>query len=158
MSLRRTSALSLLACAGLLLAITPVHAQNLLKPGQGLAGAPEAAKPVEPADGKTAPVTVLPEVQVEGDPDPLTKSDRKRRAQAKRLPGLNSDDERKLDQAEQLQQWYDSLEKDPNNLDADNQQFLDQTVNSTDLNRRPGAPSTLPRRDPADYRDPIATP
>ncbi len=158
MSDHRTPGFPLLASACLLLAFGSAQAQNLLKPGQGLAGTPEAAKPVETSDGKTAPVTVLPEVQVEGDPDPLTKSDRKRRAQAKRLPGLNSDDERKLDQAEKLQQWYDSLEKDPNRLSADSQQFLDQTVNSIDINQHPGAPTSLPRRDPADYRDPIAQP
>lgn len=155
--LRHAVGVPLLAAA-LLAALPAAHAQLLLKDGQGLAGAPKAVP--EKGQDNTAPVTELPEVKVEGEVDELTKGDRKRRNQAKRLPGLGTDEERKLDRLEKLQQWYSDLPKDPNSLNDDSQQFLETTVENDDAKgvTRPGAPTSVLRRNPADYKDPLAKP
>ena len=133
-------------------------AQLLLKDGQGLAGAPQAVP--EKGQGSTSPVTALPEVKVEGEVDELTKGDRKRRGQIKRLPGLGTEEERRLDRLEKLNQWYSELPKDPNDLDEDVQEFLVNTVENSDsrASSRTGAPTSVERRNPADYKDPLAKP
>ncbi|WP_293387772.1 hypothetical protein [Nevskia sp.] len=154
----RHAVLAPLLAAALMAVLPAANAQLLLKDGQGLAGAPKAV----PEKGKddTSPVTELPEVKVEGEVDELTKGDRKRRNQAKRLPGLGTEEERKLDRLEKLQQWYGDLPKDPNNLNEDSQQFLDTAVENDDARgvTRPGTPNSVPRRNPADYKDPLAKP
>jgi len=151
----RPALLAPLLAAAALAVMPGAHAQLLLKEGQGLAGAPKAV----PEKGKDdiSPVTELPEVKVEGEVDELTKGDRKRRNQAKRLPGLGTEEERRLDRLEKLQQWYGDLPKDPNNLNEDSQQFLETAVENDDAKgvTRPGAPNSVPRRNPADYKDPI---
>ncbi|MDP3293215.1 MAG: hypothetical protein Q8M37_00580 [Nevskia sp.] len=155
--LRHAVLVPLLAAA--LLAVLPAaHAQLLLKEGQGLTGAPQAV-PEKGKDG-TSPVVQMPEVKVEGEVDQLTKGDRKRRNQAKRLPGLGTEEEHKLDRLEKLQQWYGDLAKDPNNLNDDSQQFLETAVENEDAKgvTRPGASTRVPRRNPADYKDPLAKP
>lgn len=151
----RHAVLAPLLAAALMAVLPAANAQLLLKDGQGLAGAPKAV----PEKGKddTAPVTELPEVKVEGEVDELTKGDRKRRNQAKRLPGLGTEEERKLDRLEKLQEWYGDLPKDPNNLNDDSQRFLETAVENNDAKgvTRPGSPNSVPRRNPADYKDPI---
>lgn len=155
---RRTAVVPLLTALLLATTLPAANAQLLLKDGQGLAGAPQAV----PEKGKDAasPVTELPEVKVEGDVDDLTKGDRKRRNQIKRLPGLGTEEERRLDRLEKLQQWYSELPKDANNLNDDSQQFLGTTVQNDDARgvTRPGTPNSLPRHNPADYKDPLPKP
>lgn len=154
---RRTGLVSI--CASLLLmASAPQVSAQLLKDGQGLAGAPKAVPEKGKAD-KTAPVTELPEVKVEGEQDELSKGDRKRRGQIKRLPGLGTEEERKLDRLDKLNKWYDELPKDPNELSPDSQQFLENTVEGDDPKGvRAGKNDSTPRRNPADYKDPLAKP
>ncbi len=151
----RQAVLAPLLATALMAALPAAHAQLLLKDGQGLAGAPKAV----PEKGKddTSPVTELPEVKVEGEVDELTKGDRKRRNQAKRLPGLGTEEERKLDRLDKLQQWYGDLAKDPDELNTDSQRFLETAVENNDAKgvTRPGAPNSVPRRNPADYKDPL---
>ncbi len=155
---RRVLLVPLLA-ALLVGALPAAEAQLLLKDGQGLVGAPQAV-PEKGKDDSTSPVTELPEVKVEGEVDELTKGDRKRRSQIKRLPGLGTEEERRLDRLEKLEKWYGELPKDPNDLNADAQQFLETAVENDDAKgvTRPGAPTSVPRRNPADYKDPLAKP
>lgn len=152
----RRAALAPLLAVLLLGSASTARAQLLLKDGQGLAGAPQAV----PEKDKTSPVTELPEVKVEGEIDELSKGDRKRRAQIKRLPGLGSEEERRLDRLEKLQEWYGQLPKDPNDLDADSRRFLETAVGNDDAKgvTRPGVPNSVERRNPSDYRDPLAKP
>lgn len=134
----------------------PADAQFLLKDGQGLAGVPEAVPEVPKEGDSTAPLQKLPEVKVEGELDPLSEGDRKRRAQIKALPGLGTEEERELNRLEKLREWYDSLPKDANNLTADQKAFLeDQKEFDAKPVARPGVPTAVERRNPADYRDPI---
>ena len=145
------------ALAGLLLASVPADAQNLLKEGQGLAGAPQAVPEAPPEDDATAPMQKLPEVKVEGELDPLSEGDRKRRKQIKALPGLGTDEQRELDRLEKLRAWYETLPKDANQLTEEQKAFL-ETQKDFDAkpDQRPGVPPVLgERRNPADYRDPI---
>ncbi|WP_293369847.1 hypothetical protein [Nevskia sp.] len=153
-----TSRSRIRACAfTLALAATlPADAQFLLKEGQGLAGAPEAVPEVPKEGDSTAPLQQLPEVKVEGDLDPLTEGDRKRRAQIKALPGLGTEEERELNRLEKLREWYDTLPKDANNLTADQKEFLEEQKEfDAKPVARPGVPTAVERRNPADYRDPI---
>lgn len=145
----RTSAL-----LALLLAATAASAQNLLKPGQGLVGAPTPIEPEQPKRKDTATVD-LPAVEVEGKRDALSESDRRLREKKKKLPGLGDDKLRKKGTAEKAIDAYNKLEKDPNKLDQDTQDFLERTVKAPDTNHRDNY-GTLPRRDGADYVDPIA--
>ncbi|MBA4286699.1 MAG: hypothetical protein C0434_14320 [Xanthomonadaceae bacterium] len=141
----------------LLIASTSAEAQFLLKDGQGLAGAPQAVPEAPKEDNATSPVQKLPEVKVEGELDPLSEGDRKRRNQIKQLPGLGTDQERELDRLEKLRAWYESLPKDANNLTNEQKAFL-ETQKDFDAkpDSRPGVPPVLgERRNPADYRDPI---
>jgi hypothetical protein len=152
----RRAALAPLLALLLLGTASTARAQLLLKDGQGLAGAPQAV----PEKDKTSPTTQLPEVKVEGEIDELSKGDRKRRAQIKRLPGLGSEEERRLDRLEKLNKWYDELPKDPNDLSGDSRKFLETAVQNDDAKgvTRPGVPTSVERRNPADYRDPLAKP
>jgi hypothetical protein len=129
-------------------------AQLLLKPGQGLVGAPEPLPP-EPPKKQDPEVKELDGVTVRGQKDPLSEADRKRREQAKKLPGLGSEQERQQDRLDKLRAWYSTLPKDPNDLSPDAQQFLEQTTRAPDVNHV-GQYKTEPRRDSADYKDPFA--
>lgn len=140
--------------AALLLTATGAQAQNLLKPGQGLVGAPTPIEAEQPKPKDTATVD-LPAVEVEGKRDALSESDRRLREKKKKLPGLGDDKLRKKGTAEKAIDAYNKLEKDPNKLDQDTQDFLERTVKSPDTNHRDDY-VTLPRRDGADYVDPIA--
>jgi len=155
---RRMRAVAAITALASLLAIAmPTNAQNLLKDGQGLAGAPEAVPEVPTEDDATAPLQKLPEVKVEGELDPLSEGDRKRRNQIKALPGLGTEEERERDRVEKLRAWYDSLPKDANKLTEEQKAFL-ETQKDFDAkpDQRPGVPPVLgERRNPADYRDPI---
>ncbi len=158
--LRRSRALvTRTIAAGWLAASLSAEAQFLLKDGQGLAGAPQAVPEAgKEKDGEhTAPMQKLPEVKVEGELDPLTEGDRKRRNQIKQLPGLGTDQQRELDRLEKLRAWYDSLPKDANKLTNEQKAFLEQQKDfDAKPDARPGVPPVLgERRNPADYRDPI---
>ena len=123
-------------------------AQNLLKPGQGLVGQPEALKAEEPKrKDPTADddATEMDEVTVKGRHNP-----------GKKLPTLGTDQERKKDNFDKIGEWYNSLAKDPNQLNPESQEFLDATVNHPVDNHTVSGPP-LRRRDAADYKDPIAT-
>ncbi len=145
------------ALAIALFAAQPAYAQFLLKEGQGLSGAPEAVPAAPPEDDATAPLQKLPEVKVEGELDPLSEGDRKRRNQIKQLPGLGTDEQRELDRIEKLRAWYETLPKDANNLTTEQKAFLEQQKDfDAKPDQRPGVPPVLgERRNPADYRDPI---
>jgi len=136
-------------------AATGASAQNLLKPGQGLIGAPE---PLPPEGTKPKPkdedVEQLDDVIVKGQRDPLADADKKRREQAKKLPGLGTDRERKKDRVDKLKEWYDSLPKDANKLNQGTQDFLDGVTRAPDTNHA-SQYKTEPRRDAADYKDPF---
>jgi len=144
------------ALASTLFAGFTAQAQFLLKDGQGLAGAPEAVPEVTEQGDSTAPLQKLPEVKVEGELDPLSEGDRKRRAQIKALPGLGTEEERELNRLEKLREWYESLPKDANDLTADQKKFLEEQKDfDAKPVSRPGVPTAVERRNPADYRDPI---
>lgn len=142
--------------AALALALAmPAGAQFLLKDGQGLAGAPEPV-PEAGAEPTTAPMRKLPEVKVEGEVDPLTKGDKRRRDQIKALPELGTDEERELDRLDKLRAWYDSLPRDPNALSDEQKAFLEEQRDfDAKPASRPGVPDSFERRNAADYRDPI---
>lgn len=151
--------LLLLRVAALLAVVmlqTPAQAQFLLKDGQGLAGAPEPVPEVGQEGERTSPVQKLPEVKVEGELDPLSEADRRLRNQKKALPGLGTEQERDLNRLEKLREWYDALPTDPNDLTAEQKAFLEQQKEfDATPDRRPGVPTAVERRNPADYRDPI---
>ena len=146
-----------LALVVTMLASAPAGAQNLLKDGQGLAGAPEAVPEAAQPGDATAPMQKLPEVKVDGELDPLAEGDRKRRKQIKQLPGLGTEEERERDRVEKLRAWYDALPKDANKLTEEQKVFLEQQKDfDAKPDQRPGVPPVLgERRNPADYRDPI---
>lgn len=162
---RKTDAHAVLQLVPLLLAgvllFTPVlQAQNLLKPGQGLVGAPKPIEPKPDADKNRPPPKApeaeqMPQVDVEGQRDPMSEADKRLEAQKKRLPGLGTDKARTKGAAERALDYYNNLEKDPNKLNPETQEFLDRVVNTPDDNHRNDY-VTLPRRDGADYEDPIA--
>ncbi len=162
---RRKDGIAAAATAGLILAamliaVPMASAQNLLKPGQGLVGAPQPIeekpkdddKPKSEEDG----VTQLPQVDVNGKRDPLSEADRKLGKQRKALPGLGSDGKRKKGTAEKALDAYNKLEKDPNKLNPATQEFLDREVHAPDVNHADDYKAPLPRRDGEDYVDPIA--
>jgi hypothetical protein len=149
----RLAVVAAVAAAGL---SGPLHAQFLLKDGQGLAGAPEPVPEVGRDGERTAPMQKLPEVKVEGELDPLSEADRKLRRQKKALPGLGTEEERNLNRLEKLREWYDALPSDPNQLSAEQKAFLEEQRDfDVKPDRRPGVPNGVERRNPADYRDPI---
>lgn len=156
MSLRHRSSFRLLAMLGFSAAMATADAQFLLKDGQGLAGAPEPVPEVDKDGERTSPVQKLPEVKVEGELDPLSEADRRLRNQKKALPGLGTEQERDLNRLEKLREWYDALPTDPNLLTDEQKAFLEQQKEfDATPDRRPGVPTAVERRNPADYRDPI---
>ena len=130
-------------------------AQNLLKPGQGLVGAPQPIDAPPPPETIAKPdnVTELPQVDVKGKRDPLSEADRRLRNQKKKLPG--TEEERKKDRLDKLNEWYKSLAQSPNDLTAEQQQNLEKVFDDSVHRETPGVPATVQRRNPSDYKDPI---
>lgn len=146
------------AAVALAAAVLPGHAQTLLKPGQGLVGAPQPIEPEAPppkpqttADG----VTKLPEVDVDGKRDPLSESDRRLGKQKKALPGLGSDGKRTPGTGEKVIDAYNKLEKDPNKLDRDSKDFIEHQLRAPDVNHHEATAPVIDR-EAQDYADPIA--
>ncbi|GAC1620196.1 MAG: hypothetical protein NVS9B10_01680 [Nevskia sp.] len=131
------------------------QAQNLLKPGQGLVGAPPPIDAPPPAAApKPENVTELPQVEVNGKRDPLSEADKRLRDKKKKLPG--SEEERRKDRLDKLNEWYKSLAQTPNELNPDSQRQLEKVFDDGVHRETPGVPAVSQRRNPADYKDPIA--
>ncbi len=134
---------------GLLLPAFAAHAQFLLPPDK---------PPVDvPVDTVQPPLRALDGVTVYGKKNPLDEADEKLRRLKQKNPGLGTEEERDRDRLEKLADWYKALPRDPNKLNPESQVFLDRVVNENDsnINHRAATPD-LPRRDGADYIDPIS--
>lgn len=153
---KRSVFLAFAMLAATVATVPAAQAQDLLKPGQGLVGAPQPIEPNPEARNRPDDATKLPEVNVEGRKNPLVERDKELNAKKKKLPTLGSDKARKKGAGEKAIDAYNKLEKDPNKLDPGTQEFIDGQVNSTDLNPNHARGTALPRRDAADYVDPIA--